>query len=113
VAVPGAERAVVDPAKVRDYLLSTSHSVGRYKAAFFNALDYSAERPSELERDLRTHLASAVVARVEGTPFGQKYIIRGMIAGPGGRRADLVSVWVVLTGEDYPRFVTAYPGGAR
>ena len=33
--VPQAELAVVDPAKVRDYLLSPEHPVGRFKATFF------------------------------------------------------------------------------
>lgn len=42
VKLPGAERAFIDPSKVRDYLLSESHPVGRFKAAFFIALGYSA-----------------------------------------------------------------------
>jgi hypothetical protein len=43
VRIPNADRAVVDPAKLRDYLLSTTHTVGRFKAAFFcGQLGYSA-----------------------------------------------------------------------
>jgi hypothetical protein len=36
VVLPNSERAIVDEAKVRDYLLSPSHPVGRFKAAFFS-----------------------------------------------------------------------------
>jgi hypothetical protein len=42
--------------------------------------------------------------------YGQKYEVRGKIEGPTGRSASLVAVWIVLPGEDFPRFVTAYPG---
>ena len=44
------------------------------------------------------------------TRFGQKYVVDGTIVGPTGRSAPLVVVWIILAGEDYPRFVTAYPG---
>lgn len=44
MSLPNADRAIVDPAKVRDYLLSASHPVGRFKAAFFLSLGYSEDR---------------------------------------------------------------------
>jgi hypothetical protein len=43
------------------------------------------------------------------TEYGIKYSISGSITGPNGRSANVVSVWIILTGEDVPRFVTAYP----
>jgi hypothetical protein len=43
VLLPNADRAIVPEAKVRDYLLSNAHPVGRFKAVFFIALGYSAE----------------------------------------------------------------------
>jgi hypothetical protein len=33
--LPAADRALIQPEKLRDYLLSTEHPVGRFKAAFF------------------------------------------------------------------------------
>ena len=44
---------------------------------------------------------------------GQKYGIRARLEGPSGASADIVSAWVVRTGEEFPRFVTAYPEGSR
>jgi Domain of unknown function (DUF6883) len=41
------------------------------------------------------------------------YSIRAILMGPSGRSADLVSVWFVRTGEEVPRFVTAYPEVGR
>jgi hypothetical protein len=109
--IPNADRA--DPGKLHAYLLSRSHPVGRFKAAFFRALGYSPEDWRRLEADLRNQHLSKDAAPEEGTSYGQKYTIRATLVGPLGQSADIVSVWVVRRGETFPRFVTAYPGGDR
>ena len=53
--LPGLDRAVVDAAKIRDYLLSDSHPVGSFKAAFFVALGYSSFGGEILAADLLSH----------------------------------------------------------
>ena len=111
--IPNADRAIIEPAKVHGYLLSRSHPVGRFKATFFLALGYSPDGWRELEADLRSQHLSRDVVREEQTPYGQKYVIRATLVGPAGSSADVVSVWVVRTGEGFPRFVTAYPEGER
>lgn len=95
---------------MREYLLSDSHPVGRFKAAFFVALGYSAAGWNVLAQDLRGHLTRHDAVATELNAFGQKYEVRGSIEGPTGRTAVLVAVWIVLRSEDFPRFVTAYPG---
>lgn len=42
-----------------------------------------------------------------------KYTIRATLVRPAGPSADLTSVWIVRVGEDFPRFVTAYPEDLR
>lgn len=107
--IPNADRAVIDPVKLHGYLLSRSHPVGRFKAAFFHALGYSPETWRRLEADLRSqHLSRDVTLKTQ-SPYGQKYSIRAMLAGPSGSSAEVVSVWFVRTGEEIPGFVTAYP----
>jgi len=44
VRIRNAEHAVVDPAKLRDYLLSPEHPVGRAKARYFTALGFASDR---------------------------------------------------------------------
>ncbi len=51
--VPNAERAIISPEKLRAYLLSTSHPLGRFKAAFFATLGYTEEDWELLRADLR------------------------------------------------------------
>ena len=111
--LPNADRAVIDPAKLHGYLLSRSHPVGRFKAAFFVALGYSAENWQRLEIDLRSqHLAHEVVAG-KASRYGQTYEIRATLVGPSGASARVVSIWFLPAGEEVPRFVTAYPEGNR
>jgi hypothetical protein len=106
----GAEQAVVDAAKVRDYLLSHEHPIGRFKAVFFEAVGYSQAAWQQLQSDLLSLCRSRDATEGQASPFGRKYEVRGTLDGPSGRKADVVTVWVILPGEDIPRFVTAYPG---
>lgn len=108
--VPRADAAVVDPAKVRDYLLSPEHPVGRYKAAFFAALGYQRAHWERLRRDLLDLPMQREAVPGQPSDFGQKYEVRGNLQGPTGRRAEVVTVWIILIEESIPRFVTAFPG---
>ena len=101
---------MVDPAKVRDCLLSPEHPVGRAKARIFAAVGFRHERWPELRDALLALGRSGEATLGPATAFGQKYLVRGMLQGPGGERAAaVVTVWIVLRSEEFPRFVTAYP----
>ena len=89
-------------------LLSPVHPIGRYKALFFRTLGYDQTSWQRLETDLRS-LASLPAEPLESTEYGTKYAIIGPLTGLNGRVAEIVTVWIILVGEDVPRFVTAYP----
>ena len=108
--LPATERALIEPAKVRDYLLSREHPVGRFKAVFFESLGYSADAWQQLEADLRALAIAGEAILGDQTKYGQKYEVRGTLNGPSGRGASVVTVWIVRWGEETPRFVTAFPG---
>lgn len=111
--LPNATKAVIDSAKVRDYLLSSSHPIGRFKQPFFVALGYSRDQWQQLEADL-LELAASGDARIgQKTEYGQKYEVRSRLEGPSGKSAEVVSIWIILEDEEIPRFVTAFPGGKR
>ena len=107
---PGAERAVVEPAKVRDYLLSSVHPVGRFKAVVFQALGYTAEQWELLRDDLLALALTGSAAPGQASPFGQKYEVSGTLRGPNGQEAQFISVWLAPPGDEAPRFITAFPG---
>ncbi len=111
--IPGAEHAVIDPFKIRNYLLSQAHEDGRHKAAFFAILGYHRANWLELNALLRLHAAAEHAQFTGVTPHGMKYTVVEYVTGPSKRSATIISVWIVRNGEHFPRLVTAYRGGIR
>lgn len=107
--LPNSDRAVVDPRKVREYLLSMEHPVGRFKARFFGSIGFLPAGWRGFIAALERLAREGDVHRIEDTEFGRKYIVRGRLVGPSGTWADVESVWIVLPGHDAPHLVTVYP----
>lgn len=108
--LPNSDKAIVATEKLRDYILSPVHPVGRFKSIFFRGLGYNADTYEQLEADIR-RLLIADAELVTVTKFGTKYMVRGVLVGPNGRSSPIVTVWIILSGQVVPRFVTAYPEG--
>jgi len=106
--LPNPDRALVEATKVRDYLLSTEHPVGRFKAAVFASIGYRREDWAILQADLLATARLEAVLQAQ-TPFGQKFEVPAILRGPSGCELAVVVIWLVRRGEDFPRLVTAYP----
>ena len=109
--LPRAAGAVIAAEKLRDYVLSPTHPIGRFKAAFFVQLGYAQTDWQRLAADLRSQHLPLAAQEIDAPPFGRKYRIRGPLTGPSGRTATLVSIWMVRTGEETAHLVTVYPEG--
>ena len=107
--LPNYEQVHIARAKIVDYLLSATHHSGRGKAGFFTKFGFSPDSWEVLAQALKDHAASNDVNRTEPSPFGARYIIEGELQTPVGRAAMIRAVWFLDTGENVPRFVTAYP----
>ena len=107
--LPNFAAAVVAEDKLGGYLLSPTHRDGKYKAAFFLAMGFLADAGVDLALALREHAAAHEVTRVENSPFGVRYVVEGILQTPVGRTPQVRAVWFIETGDDVPRFVTAYP----
>ncbi len=107
--LPNIEKALIPSEKLQDYLLSPSHPVGQFKAAYFRSFGYTQSDWKQLESDIREILSNDAEKK-ENTLYGQKFIIRGNITGPSKRTTNIVTAWIILNEEDFPRFITAYPG---
>lgn len=77
-------------------------------ATFFRSLGSKQVEWEVLAADLQALLLEDA-RRMEATEFGEKYEIRGCISGPNGQTERVITAWIILKGEDAPRFVTAYP----
>jgi len=109
VKLPNFERAIIPREKLLDYLLSSAHPVGQFKARFFRSLGYTNDNWTKLERDIREILNNDAIV-TEQTEYGQKYVVTGIIQGPTNKSAKIVTAWIILDDEKLPRFITAHPG---
>lgn len=108
-----AETAVIEPAKLRYYLLSLDHPDGRAKARYLALLGYTREHWEELARDLRQQVLPLDARRAGESRWGVKYEILGLLRGPNGRAAGVRTIWIVLRGDARPRLVTLVPWEVR
>ena len=107
--LPNAEHAVVDESKVRDYLLSLEHPVGRFKARVFRAAGYDHQNWWRLQDDLLALAQTMDVTQTTEDQFGRRFIGRGQLAAPAGQPLTIVTVWLIPSRSAAPRLITAYP----
>ena len=107
--LPNRLQAYIPSDKLRAYLLSEMHAVGKAKATFFRTLGFNETNIPLLKHRLLTLAHSALVQEVVPPPHGVKYIIEGVLEAPSGASPRIHTVWILETGEPNPRFVTAYP----
>jgi hypothetical protein len=107
--LPNADVALVEQAKVTDYLLNPSHRYGASKASFFAQFGFRAEAWEEFALALREHGRQNEVTRVRETSFGPRYEVEGDLTAPDGRRPRVCTVWQLDEGQRAPRLITAYP----
>jgi hypothetical protein len=109
VPIPNAHLAVVDRAKVVEYLLNPAHPDNGGKAAFFTGQGFAIDRWQVLAAALQQLAVDTQSAPMVATIHGTKYIVDGPLTTPAGARPIVRSVWIIDTDAENPRLVTAYP----
>lgn len=108
--LPNGHLAQIDSVRLRGYLLSSTHPVGRFKAAFFRSLGYSTEQWEVLAAHLLDAVEMEDAVPLDTSAYGTKYADRCALSGQPGLEAEADSIWIV--GPDgLPRFIAAYPAG--
>jgi hypothetical protein len=107
--LPNGLQAYIPPQKLRAYLLSETHAVGKAKAKFFRALGFNETNIFLLEQGVLTIAHGATVQEVVAAPHGTKYVLEGVLETPGGTSPRICTIWILETGEEHSRFVTADP----
>lgn len=106
--LPNADAVEIDVRKVRDYLLSATHPVGRHKARFFTALGLADTATTAFIAEIRRIAAAEDIASVKDTEFGRKYTVVGELRGSVGT-APVETVWIQEHGRLFVRLVTVLP----
>jgi hypothetical protein len=108
VKLPRAEAVQIDARKVRDYLLSQTHPVGRFKARVFGAVGFDDTKTDDFIAEIRRIAAAGDVAEAEDFEFGRKYTVPGELRGPAGT-VLVLTVWIQEPGQADVRLVTVRP----
>ena len=107
--LPNVERAVVPSKKITHYLLSTAHRDGQHKAEFFRSFGFTIEAEEELATALLNHARRHEIAEIVPTPFGQNFVVEGVLAAPDGRSPQVRAVWFIAKNMETATLATAYP----
>ena len=106
--LPEADRVRIDDLKVGGYLLSPTHSVGRFKARVFAAAGFGESTAELFISELRRIATSGEVEGIEDIEFGRKYTVPGELRGPTGV-VRVLTVWIHEPDQAAPRLVTVQP----
>ena len=106
--LPNGEQAEIDPRKLTDYCLSTTHLVGKHKAYVFRKVLGITASEAFFLRDLLLEAAidgEAILERVDD--HGEKYRIDFEVSTTTGQ-ALVRSTWIIPLGEKFPRLTTCF-----
>lgn len=107
--LPDKDKVYVSLKKLKDYLLSETHSVGKSKAKLLRSFGFNETNVHLLKEGL---IALAKTGRLEEampSKYGVKYIIDGKLGTPEGRFIEMRTIWIIEKKQKELRFITAYP----
>jgi hypothetical protein len=96
--LPNRENVYIPPSKLKEYLLSETHPIGRSKARFFHAIGFDETNVNVLEQGLIKMAYSQDVKEVVSSMHGTKYIIEGILKSPIGNPIQIRTVWIIDKG---------------
>ena len=106
--LPHPEHAFIDVRKLTDYCLDPDHPRGRHKARMFaSVLGITRDDAEQLRYALLLAARTQESRRAEKDEHGERFVVESWVAGPRGR-ARVRSLWIVRTGESFPRLVSCY-----
>ncbi len=107
--LPDKEKAYIPLLKIKDYLLSETHPIGKSKAKFFRSLGFNEMNADLLKQGLLTIARTEEVKEAVSSMHGVKYVIDGLLQTPAGEAVKVRTIWIIDKGHTSPRFVTTYP----
>jgi hypothetical protein len=107
--LPNAHRAIIDPEKLHDYVLSPDHEHGRHKArVFLSALGIDRDNWEYLREQIATRVVAAEVTEVRTGRYGLRYSVPILIDGLNGQTHEVMTGWIIEQDGAAPRLTTAY-----
>lgn len=89
--------------------MSKTHPVGKAKAKFLRTFGFNEKNIDLLTQGLLKIARQEAVEETVSSFYGTKYVIDGSLKTPKEPSVNVRAVWIIETGEENPRFVTARP----
>ncbi len=106
--LPNANKVIVDVKKLEGYCLNTSHPRGKHKAKVFKSvLGLTTNDAKLLSAKLKEVVSEVDSSFLSEDDFGKRYIVDFKME-VNKKKASIRSIWIIKSGEDFPRFVTCY-----
>ena len=106
--LPNYQSAIVDIEKLRDYCLNMQHPRGKNKARVFQSiLDINQSNAESLKSQILAQIAWNKAIDGVSDDYGDRYIVPLIISNLD-RQAEVITVWIIKRGEDFPRLITCY-----
>ncbi len=107
--LPQVRNAVIDPAKLRDYVLSPDHEHGRHKERVFrSALGIDRDSWEYLRDQVAAGVIEAEVSEVRTGRYGVRYSVPILIEGLNGQTHEITTGWIIEQESAAPRLTSAY-----
>ena len=106
--IPHGERAALEIEKLENYCLDPTHPHGRHKARVFRSVLGIDRADAEWLRQILlrgAHDGDALEMKTD--EFGKQWRLDIVVARQD-RRAVVRTIWMIRTGEDFPRFITCW-----
>ncbi len=107
--LPNGKKAIIQRKKLTDYILSETHSTGKFKAKIFRKFGLVEVNVSIFEKELQKIAESEDVIDLQTSQYGTKYVLDGNINAPHGKTIHVRTIWIIEKGQKNPRFITVYP----
>jgi len=107
--LPNIEEAVVQDAKLTEYLLNPAHPRGAAKASFLARFGFDAGRPELARAAFLEHARQYDISASHQTRFGTIFEVDGPLPSPDSRNLDVRTVWMLEVGATAPRLITMVP----
>lgn len=95
--------------KITDYLLSSTHLLGKNKAAYFSKYGFYAENPEIFTAAIHQLVIEFDIQSVSENKYGKIYIVDGNLKTPSKKLMKARSVWIVLKNQETATLITIYP----
>jgi hypothetical protein len=101
------KNTIIAKEKFTQYALNYDKAPNKAKA-FELALGYTKDNADELIKNILDHLSVFAAVSKGKNDFGELFEVEMLLMGPNGKKATVITGWIVEIGFEKPRLTIAY-----